>query len=306
MSLLSMIKGRRGASGFGFASSAEEVTTGLDLRGKNILITGVGSGLGQESARVLAMRGAKIFGAARSAEKAAEACGRFGPATVPLACELSDPDSVRACVERVRQIGEPLDAILCNAGIMALPTRELRHGQELQFFTNHVGHFLLVTGLLDQLGPAGRVVMLSSDAHTMAPKCGIQFDDLSFEKGYRPWTAYGQSKLANLLFARSLAVRLAGTSRTANSLHPGVIATNLSRHMNILVRALFPVAAAIAMKSVSQGAATQCYVTAHPSLAGISGEYFSDCNVARSSRNGRDAEMAERLWSVTEDIVARL
>lgn len=306
MSLLSMIKGRRGASGFGYASTAEEVTAGLDLGGKRILVTGVASGLGQESARVLAMRGAKIFGAARSTEKAAEACRGFGTDAVPLACDLSDPDSVRACVERVKQIGEPLDAILCNAGIMALPTRELRCGQELQFFTNHVGHFLLVTGLVAQLTPTGRVVMLSSDAHTMAPKVGIQFDDLTFERGYRPWTAYGQSKLANMLFAKSLAGRFEGSSRTANSLHPGVIETNLGRHLNIVVRVLFPVAAAIAMKSIPQGAATQCYVTTHPSLAKVSGEYFFDCNVGKSSRNGRDAAMAERLWNVTEDIVAGL
>jgi len=306
MSLLSMIKGRKGASGFGYASTAEEVTAGIDLRGRNILVTGVGSGLGQESARVLAMRGARIFGAARSVEKASEACRGFGAGAVPLACELSDPDSVRACVERVKALGEPLDALLCNAGIMALPKRELRHGQELQFFTNHVGHFLLVMGLVDQLTPTGRVVMLSSDAHTMAPKVGIQFDDLSFEKGYRPWTAYGQSKLANMLFARSLARRLEGSSRTANSLHPGVIATNLGRHMNIVMRMAFPVAAAIAMKSIPQGAATQCYVATHPSLADVNGEYFADCNIAKSSHNGRDAAMAERLWTVTEEIVARV
>ncbi|MFN2375219.1 MAG: SDR family NAD(P)-dependent oxidoreductase [Candidatus Binatia bacterium] len=306
MSLVSIVKGRRGASGHGYASSAEEVTEGLDLRGKRILITGVGSGLGQKSATVLAMRGAKVFGAARSEQKAAEACRGFGSDAVPLACELSDPDSVRACVERVRAIGEPLDAVLCNAGIMALPKRELRHGQELQFFTNHIGHFLLVMGLVDQLTPTGRVVMLSSDAHNMAPKVGIQFDDLSFEKGYRPWTAYGQSKLANLLFARSLARRFEGSSRTANSLHPGVIATNLGRHMNIVARVLFPVAAVVAMKSIPQGAATQCYVTTHPSLAGVNGEYFADCNVARSSRHGRDAAMAERLWEVTEGIAARI
>ena len=173
MSLLSIIKGRRGPSGFGYASTAEEVTAGLDLTGKHILITGVGSGLGWESARVLASRGATILAAARTETKAAEACRGFGRNAVPLACELSDPGSVRACVETVQRSGTILDAILCNAGIMALPRRELRCGQELQFLTNHVGHFLLVTGLLGRLAPNGRVVLLSSDAHTMAPKSGI-------------------------------------------------------------------------------------------------------------------------------------
>jgi WW domain-containing oxidoreductase len=306
MSLLSLIKGRRGANGFGYASTAEEVTDGLDLRGRHILITGVASGLGQESARVLAKRGATVLGAARSVEKAAEACRDFGNDAVPVACDLADPASVRACVEIVKNSGVMLDAILCNAGIMALPKRELCCGQEMQFLTNHVGHFLLVTGLIDRLTPTGRVVMLSSDAHTMAPSAGIQFDDLTFEKGYRPWGAYGQSKLANLLFARSLARRFAGTRQTANAVHPGVIVTNLGRHMPAIARVVLGAASAIALKSIPEGAATQCFVTAHPSLADVSGEYFSDCNVAKSSRHGHDEAMGDRLWSVTEEIVAGL
>ena len=306
MSLLSLIKGRRGASGFGYASTAEEVTAGLDLHGKTILITGVNSGLGQESARVLSLRGARIVAAARTKEKAAEACKGFAGETVPVACELSEPASVRACVAEVKKLGLPLDVILCNAGIMALPEREVLHGQELQFLTNHVGHFLLVTGLLESLTPTGRVVMLSSEAHKMAPKGGIRFDDLSFEKGYTGWGAYGQSKLANLLFARSLARKFAGTKQTANAVHPGVIATNLTRHMNVFARVGFPIAGAIALKSVPEGAATQCYVASHPSLATVSGEYFADSNVSKSTRDGLDVAMGDRLWKVTEELVSKL
>jgi NAD(P)-dependent dehydrogenase (short-subunit alcohol dehydrogenase family) len=306
MSLVAWIKGRRGPNGFGYASTAEEVTDGLDLAGKTVLITGVGSGLGAESARVLASRGARILGAARTRQSAAAACGTLGANAVPLACELSDPASVRACIEEVKALDGRVDVVMCNAGIMALPDRRLCHGQELQFFTNHVGHFLLVTGLLDHLSDDGRVVVLSSDAHNMAPKVGIQFDDLSFERNYRGWTAYGQSKLANLLFARSLARRLAGSGRTANALHPGVIATNLARHMNPVVRGALKIGEVVAMKSIPQGAATQCFVAAHPSAASVSGEYFYDCTVNRSSRHGRDEAMAERLWDVTEKIVAAL
>jgi NAD(P)-dependent dehydrogenase (short-subunit alcohol dehydrogenase family) len=307
MSLVSLIKGRRGASGFGYASTAEEVTAGLDLRGKTVLVTGVNSGLGEESARVLALRGARIVGAARDLAKAGAACRALGPDAVPVACELSEPASVRAAVDTLKERGLSFDVLLCNAGIMALPTREVRYGQELQFLTNHIGHFLLVTGLLDRLTPTGRIVMLSSAAHTRAPAEGIRFDDPSFARGgYTPWGAYGQSKLANLLFARSLAKRLAGTEKTANAVHPGVIATNLGRHMGLAARALFPLAAAIALKSVPEGAATQCFVATHPSLAKTSGEYFADCNVASSSSHGRDLAMAERLWTLTEDIVAKL
>ena len=298
--------GRRGASGFGYASTAEEVTSGIDLRGRTILITGVGSGLGQESARVLSMRGARIVAAARTREKAADACRGFAGDPVPVACELSDPASVRACVAEVKGLGIPLDVLLCNAGIMALPKRELLHGQELQFFTNHVGHFMLVTGLLDALSEEARIVMLSSSAHTMAPRSGIQFDDLSFASNYAPWTAYGQSKLANLLFARSLARRFAGTKRIANAVHPGVIATNLGRHMGLAARIGFPIASAIAMKNVGEGSATQCYVATQRSLATVSGEYFADCNVAKYSKHGHDDAMGDRLWKVTEEIVAKL
>lgn len=306
MSLLSLIKGRRGASGFGYASTAEEVTAGLDLHGKTILITGVNSGLGQESARVLSLRGARIVAAARTKDKAAEACKGFAGESVPVACELSEPASVRACVAEVKKLGLPLDVILCNAGIMALPEREVLHGQELQFLTNHVGHFLLVTGLLESLTPTGRVVMLSSEAHKMAPKGGIRFDDLSFEKGYTGWGAYGQSKLANLLFARSLARKFAGTKQTANAVHPGVIATNLTRHMNVFARVGFPIAGAIALKSIPEGAATQCYVASHPSLATVSGEYFADSNISKSTRDGLDVAMGDRLWKVTEELVSKL
>lgn len=306
MSLVSLIKGRRGASGFGYASTAEEVTEGLDLSGTTVLITGVNAGLGQETARVLSRRGARIVGLARTREKAAEACRAFGDNALPLACELSEPSSVRSAVDELKKLKVSLDVVVCNAGIMALPKRELLHGQELQFLTNHIGHFILVTGILDLLSERARVVMLSSGAHNAAPTTGIQFDDLTFERGYSSWSSYGQSKLANLLFARTLARRFAGTGRTANAVHPGVISTDLTRHLPFALRLVYPVASAVAMKNVAQGAATQCYVASHPSLDGVSGEYFADCNVAQSSRLGRDLELGDRLWSVTESIVAKL
>lgn len=307
MSVVAWIRGKRGASGFGYASTATDVTEGLDLSGKTILITGVNSGIGAESARVLHRRGARIVALARSVEKARGAIGTFtGGSAEPiaLACELAEPASVRACIDALRDV--ELDVVMCNAGIMALPERELVYGQEKQFFTNHIGHFILVTGLLDRLRDDARVVMLSSAAHAWAPEGGIQFDDLSFERGYSPNRAYGQSKLANLLFAKSLARRFEGSGRTAFGVHPGVIATNLARHMNPVVKALMPMANAIAFKSVGQGAATQCYAAVHPDAASHSGAYFSDCNVTKSSRHSRDPALAARLWEVSEDIVARL
>ncbi|MBL8018283.1 MAG: SDR family oxidoreductase [Leptospirales bacterium] len=304
MSIVGLIRGK-GASGFGYNSTAEEVTEGLDLKGKTYLVTGANSGLGLETTRVLASRGARILAAARTAEKAREATARFGDVR-PLECELSSLASVRACVDTVKREGVSLDGIICNAGIMALPRLQTTHGLELQFFTNHIGHFILVTGLLDTLTASGRVVMLSSDLHKSAPDVGIEFDNLSGAKGYNPWKAYGQSKLANLLFARALARRLKGTGKTANALHPGVIVTNLSRSIPAVARGAMSIISPLVLKSVGQGAATQCYVATNQTLGGVSGEYFADCNVARSSPISYDTDLAERLWVESERIVAGL
>lgn len=304
MSLLSHLKGK-GPNGFGYGSTAEDVTRGLDLGGHTILVTGCNSGLGLETVRALSGRGARVIATARTEAKAREACAGL-PKITPLACELSDPASVRACVDAVTRDGAELDAIICNAGIMALPELHQACGYELQFFTNHIGHFMLVTGLLPRLAEKGRVVIVSSDAHRGAPKEGIQFDNLSGEKGYVAWKAYGQSKLANLLFAKELARKFSGTGKTANALHPGVIKTNLARSMSPIARVALGIAEPLALKTASEGAATQTYLATHPSAEGISGEYFADCNIAKSSRISRDPAQAARLWDESTRIVASL
>jgi WW domain-containing oxidoreductase len=276
------------------------------VSGRTILLTGCNSGIGKETLRVLTKRGAHVIAAARTVEKAQAACDEVGGETTAVACELSDPASVQACAERVIALGRPLDAIICNAGIMALPDLNQKLGYELQFFTNHIGHFILVTSLLDTLAEKGRVVMVSSDAHNGAPKEGIQFDNLSGEREYGAWANYGQSKLANLLFANHLAKRLEGTGKTANSLHPGVIHTNLARSMNPIARGALAIAAPLVLKSVGEGAATQVYLAVHPNVDGVAGKYFSDCNVGKSSSRGRDEEMAAKLWEVSEKIAAEV
>ena len=306
MSLYGLFQGK-GPSGFGYNSTSNEVTEGLDLSGKTYLLTGCNSGLGAETLRVLTMRGARVLGAARSQEKAAKACSAVTGDAIPVVCELSEPASVRAAVASVQSMGFALDGIIANAGVMALPKRTLQHGYELQFFTNHVGHFLLVTGLLDQLSDHGRIVMLSSGAHTGTYPEGIRLDDLAAETGYTAWGAYGQSKLANMLFAKHLATRLPKATQRANSVHPGVIATNLSRHMNRAVIALFSgLGPILALKSVPQGAATQLYVATHPEAAAGNGLYFSDCNPKLPSSHGQDSDLAAALWDKTEEIVAGL
>lgn len=304
MSLASLLKGR-GPSGFGYGSTAEEVTAGLDLSGKTYLVTGVGSGLGLETARVLSLRGAAIVALARTKDAAASALASASAKGTPVACDLSEPESVRAAVREV-QAGAMLDGIICNAGVMALPKRQVKHGVEMQFLTNHVGHFLLVTGLFDRLRDDARVVVLSSSAHRSAPRGGIRLDDLDASRGYSGWIAYGQSKLANILFARGLAKRFAGTKRTANAVHPGVIKTNLGRHMGVLIEIGYALGGPVFLKTIPQGAATQCFVATHPSLAGVTGKYFADCNEARPSRYAEDDALAEKLWSTTEELVRRI
>ncbi len=288
-------------SPFGSQSTAEEVTAGIDLTGKTWLITGVNSGLGRESARVLAKRGAHIIGLSRTAAKATATFAELGIEGTAVACELGDLDSVRAAAA---QVGDrQLDGIMANAGIMALPSLQQLRGVERQLAVNHIGHFVLVNALVPNLAADGRVVILSSGAHRMADQ-GLELDNTDGTKDYHPWRMYGRSKLANIHFARSLARRFAaeGSARTANSLHPGVIRTGLARHIDD-AETMFAGMKNV-MKTVEQGAATQCYVAVHPSLAGVSGLYFSDCAPKEPNAPGlNDAQsdaQGDALWAWTE------
>lgn len=296
-------------SAFTAEATAEQVTAGLDLSGKTALVTGANSGLGYETMRVLALRGAHVIGAARTLDKATAACASVAGQTTPLAVELSDFSSVRSAVDTVRALNRPLDMLICNAGIMELPERELVYDLERHFVVNHLGHFILVNGLRSQLeaAPQGRVVVLASGQATRsAPEAGILFDNLSLEGVYTPGLAYGHSKLANVLFSLELARRFrAANSRcTANAVSPGVIMTNLGRHMpwwKITTARLFGWAF---MRSIPQGAATTCYVATNPALAEVSGLFFKNCNPHRPGGHSEDAAMAQRLWSASTQLTA--
>lgn len=285
---------------FGSDSTAEQVTEGLDLTGQTWLITGSNSGLGKESARVLAMRGAAIIAGARTEEKARAALDDLDIEGHAIACELSDLASVRAAVETVRGLPK-LHGIMANAGIMALPELRQQSGYELQFFVNHVGHFQLITGLLDHVEDGGRIVVLSSEAHRNASE-GLELDNLNGERDYAPWRAYGRSKLANILFARELAKR-AGRGITVNSLHPGVIETNLARNMDQGEATSLFDSIRDRMKTVAQGAATQCYLAVHPEVAETTGQYFDNCAPREPIPAALDDALATELWERTEAIV---
>ncbi|WP_127559701.1 SDR family NAD(P)-dependent oxidoreductase [Saccharospirillum alexandrii] len=302
MSFFSMFRSK-GPTGYGYGSTAEDVTEGLSLAGKTILVTGCNSGIGQEACRVLSLRGALVLGTARTKEKASAACAKFPGHAIGYACELADPASVRDCVSSIIADGHELDAIICNAGIMMLPKLEKAHGYELQFFTNHIGHFMLVTGLLGQLTDKGRVVMLSSEGHRSSPAQGIDFDNLSGDKGYQPLMAYGQSKMANLLFAKELQRRFTGTDRTAYAVHPGVVDTNLSRNLGPALRRVLAVVAPLFLKTVGEGAATEVFAAVNPKALSLAGHYLADSNVKNSRADADNKTLAAKLWEESELIV---
>lgn len=303
MSFVSRLRGK-GPSGFGYGTTAEEVTLGRDLSGRRYLVTGATAGLGAETMRVLVLRGARVWGTGRSFESARAACAPLGPSATPVVCDLSEPASVRALSLELARTGEPIDGIICNAGIMALPKLVTKYGVELQFLTNHLGHFLLVTGLLSELAPNARVVVLSSDAHRASPRGGVDFDNLDGQRGYQPWMFYGQSKVANLVFAKALAQRLDG-GRTANAVHPGVIMTKLQRSLPPVLSGAMAFVDPIFFKSIPEGAATTVYAATDPRLAAVTGQYLADCNISRPRRVAESPELAERLWAYSEAFASK-
>ena len=292
-------------SRFGPDATAESVTEGIDLRGRVAVVTGCTTGLGFETMRVLALRGAYVVGTSRSLVRAEEACRQVAGVTSALELELADPESVVACAEGIRALRVPIDMLVLNAGYRGGDgSRELVGGVEKHFAVNHLGHFLLVNRVIDRMYYAnqGRVVVVASRAaYRDAPENGILFDDLAMTRAYDDATAYGHSKLANALFARGLARRLKGTRITANALHPGVIDTDIDRHLGRATQVLFGLYASVAGKTVAEGAATGCFVATSPLLGATSGAWFEDCNaVTIAGSHLHDTAMADRLWEVSE------
>ncbi|MEA2147224.1 MAG: hypothetical protein QOG59_2811 [Solirubrobacteraceae bacterium] len=268
---------------FGSDSTAAEVVEGIDLSGKRAIVTGASSGIGVETARALASAGAEVTLAVRDTQAgdrtAYELSATTGRPVLVGRLDLADHASV---ADFAASWTGPLHLLINNAGVMALQELTLtRDGWELQFATNHLGHFALALGLHDALAAAGdaRIVSLSSRGHLRSP---VVFADLNFSsRPYDPWLAYGQSKTANVLFAVEVTRRWAGEGITANAVHPGAIAeTNLSRHMNREELGSLRASGTFRFKTIGQGAATSVLVATSPQLEGIGGRYFEDCNQA--------------------------
>ena len=303
---------------FTATSTALEVVAGIDLAGRRAVVTGGGSGIGVETARALAAAGADVTLAVRNpqqgARAAADITGTTGNDRVTVApLDLADPASIAAFVAAW---DGPLHLLVNNAGIMASPEMRTPQGWEMQFATNHLGHFALATGLRPALAAArgARVVSVSSAAHLRSP---VVFDDIHFQRrDYEPWAAYGQSKSANVLFAVEATRRWADDGILVNALHPGGIRTNLQRYVTeeelARLRAQSGPAAA-PWKTPEQGAATSVLVATSPLLDGVGGRYFEDCQQAGPNQPGTrtgvagyalDPEAAQRLWRVSEQSLA--
>lgn len=296
-------------------STAAEVVSGISLSGRRAVVTGGGSGIGVETARALAAAGAEVTLAVRSAQAGEEAARDITATTgnqqlrVAL-LDLADPESVRTFTSAWYG---PLDILVGNAGVMAAPETRTAQGWELQFATNHLGHFALARGLHRALALAdgARVVAVSSSGHLQSP---VVFEDIHFERRpYDPWLAYGQSKTANILFGVEGSKRWAADGITVNSLMPGAIRTNLQRHVSAaeLDAARAPAGGGgPRWKTPEQGAATSVLLATSPLLEGVGGRYFEDCAEAGPHEEGGprrgyaahavDPEAAARLWQVSE------
>jgi NAD(P)-dependent dehydrogenase (short-subunit alcohol dehydrogenase family) len=292
---------------FGSRSTADQVLAGIDLTGKHYLITGAAGGIGLQTASALAANGGHVVVMARTLDDARQACREIGYSCSPLQCDLGDLDSVADAVAAVRRLDVRLDAIVANAGIASPESLSLHSGIEQQFFVNHIGHFALINGLAELLRDAsGRVVIVSSNAAAAgAANSDIMFDNLAGQRFYHPERFYRQSKLANALYAKELSRRLHSRGVVVNCADPGAVrGTAIARHSSLL-RRLARSAARPFRRSPAQGAATSALLAASPSVSGVSGQYWRHCQVAPGNSELEDADLAARLWKVSEEIIAQ-
>ena len=329
-----MVSASRAASTtvFGATSTTEDVLSGVNLRGKRILVTGVSAGLGVETARSLAAHGAEVVGAARDLDKAEAATAQVrkdaaanGGSFEVVTLDLSDLKSVRDCADKLLKKGEPFDVVIANAGVMATPFTYTKDGFEMQFGTNHLGHFVLVNRIASLIRAGGRLINLSSAGHRYS---NVDLQDPNFERtAYEPFVAYGRSKTANILFAVAFDKRHRERGVRAAAVHPGGIRTELSRYtdpsrLETMIAQINKQLAAegkgpFQLKTVPQGAATSVWAGVVAPADEIGGRYCENCHVGNvvpddvtitvASEGVRayalDPTNAEALWKKSEEMV---
>jgi NAD(P)-dependent dehydrogenase (short-subunit alcohol dehydrogenase family) len=317
---------------FGATSTTEDVLSGVNLKGKRILVTGASAGLGVETARSLAAHGAQVVGAARDLNKGKAATEQVrkdaasnGGSFELIELDLGNLKSVRACADRLLAKGDAFDVVIANAGVMATPQGKTADGFETQFGTNHLGHFVLINRIAKLIRDGGRLVNLSSLGHRFS---NVDLDDPNFERTpYEPFVAYGRSKTANILFAVGFDKRHKGRGVRAAAVHPGVIHTELARHVDMSAiekmmeqrnqQLLAEGKAPFQWKSIPQGAATSVWAGVVGRAEEVGGRYCEDCHVAlvvpddmplNAMHEGVrgyavDAKNAEALWKKSEEMV---
>ena len=320
------------ATSFGATSTTDDVLSGVNLKGKRILVTGVSAGLGVETARSLVAHGAQVVGAARDLNKAKAATEQVrkdaaanGGSFELVELDLANLKSVRACADRLLAKGEPFDVVIANAGVMATPFGHTADGFETQFGTNHLGHFVLVNRIASLIRDGGRLINLSSAGHRYS---NVDLDDPNFERTpYEPFVAYGRSKTANILFAVAFDKRHRDRGVRAAAVHPGGIQTELGRYVEPgriekVVEEINQQLAAqgkgpFQWKSIPQGAATSVWAAVVAPADEIGGRYCENCHVGAIvpddapitavSEGVRgyalDANNAEALWKKSEEMV---
>ncbi|MBN7795569.1 SDR family NAD(P)-dependent oxidoreductase [Parahaliea mediterranea] len=322
-------------SAFGFASTTDEVLAEVRLEGRVALVTGASSGLGLETARALAARGATVVMLGRNRAKLEGAAAALAESEPPgrldtARLDLADLDQVRGAAATLLDLYPRVDLLINNAGVMACPLSRTAQGFEQQFGTNHLGHFLFTCLMAPALiraaaeGEGARVVNLSSGGHRFAP---VDFDDPNYlRRDYDKWQSYGQSKTANILFSVALDRRLAPRGVRVFAVHPGMIMTELGRHLDAAdIESMRERAAAIAagdgggeapggFKTIPQGAATTVYAATSRELDGLGGRYLEDCQLAAKAGEGVaggvesyavDPNAAQRLWQLSEELVGQ-
>jgi NAD(P)-dependent dehydrogenase (short-subunit alcohol dehydrogenase family) len=320
------------ATSFGATSTTEDVLSGVNLKGKRILVTGVSAGIGVETARSLAAHGAQVVGTARDLTKAKAATGEVrkdaaanGGTFELVELDLANLKSVRACADALLANGQPFDVVIANAGVMATPFGHTSDGFETQFGTNHLGHFVLINRIASLIRNGGRLINLSSAGHRYS---NVDLDDPNFERTpYEPFVAYGRSKTANILFAVAFDKRHRDRGVRAAAVHPGGIKTELGRYvepgrMEKVVNEINQQLAAqgkgpFQWKSIPQGAATSVWAAVVAAAEEIGGQYCENCHVGRIvpddapitavSEGVRgyalDPHSAEALWKKSEELV---
>jgi len=283
----------------------------VDMSGKVAIITGANTGIGYITARELARMGAHVFMAGRNKEKLDEALVRLKSEVKDkevqvetMVLDLASLKSIRSFADEFKSKGLPLHVLVNNAGVMAIPQRQVTEdGFEMQMGTNHLGHFLLTNLLLDVIkasAPA-RIVNLSSAGHTLGSLDLLE--DLQSEKSYGAWKTYCNSKLANILFTNELQRRLEGTKVFTNSVHPGYVASELARNIGGVVGSLVrSIGNRLFAKTPEQGAQTNIYVAVSPDIEGVGAKYFDDCRAVQPSAASNNVEAAKKLWEISEKI----